>query len=139
MLLLAGGIPLPIPLTGPRALRGRPGALIWSDQSGQAPGPVPIVRYEEQSWCGIGAAGSARGVGGAGRARPGPCQRMIRDRIREGRAIIDIRPDFARRAAGRAPSPFYGMERRLTSGYSEYSRVFGRTAKGEGGVPGLDF
>ena len=29
-------------------------------------------------------------------------ERMIRDRIREGRAIIDIGPDFARRAAGRA-------------------------------------
>jgi RHS repeat-associated protein len=66
-------------------------------------------------------------------------KRMIKDRIREGREIIDIGPDFARRAAGRDPSPFYNMERTLTDGYSGYVRVFDRFGKTDGGVPGLDF
>jgi hypothetical protein len=59
--------------------------------------------------------------------------------MREGREIVDIGPDFARRAAGRDPSDFYNMERRLTEGYPGYSRVFERFGKTDGGVPGLDY
>jgi hypothetical protein len=66
-------------------------------------------------------------------------ERMISDAVRSGREIVDIGPDFARRAAGRDPSPFYNMERRITSGYSGYSRAFERSGPLEGGVPGLDF
>ena len=66
-------------------------------------------------------------------------ERMIRDAMRSGREIIDIGPDFARRAAGRDPSPFYNMERRLTDGYSAYRKVFERSGRLEGGVPGFDF
>jgi RHS repeat-associated protein len=61
--------------------------------------------------------------------------RMIRDAVKSGRDIVDIGPDFARRAAGREPSPFYNMERREVMGYENYSKVFDRA---EGGVPGLD-
>ncbi|MEH0825746.1 MULTISPECIES: hypothetical protein [unclassified Micromonospora] len=66
-------------------------------------------------------------------------ERMIKDAMRSGREIIDIGPDFARRAAGRAPSPFYNMERRVTSTYANYTKVFERFGKLDGGVPGLDF
>ncbi|MBY8870381.1 DNRLRE domain-containing protein [Micromonospora sp. PLK6-60] len=66
-------------------------------------------------------------------------ERMIKDAMRSGREIIDIGPDFARRAAGRAASPFYNMERRVTSGYANYSKVFERFGKLDGGVPGFDF
>lgn len=65
--------------------------------------------------------------------------RMIKDAVRSGREIIDIGPDFARRAAGRDPSPFYNMERRVTDGYPGYTPVFERFGKFEGGVPGLDY
>jgi hypothetical protein len=43
------------------------------------------------------------------------------------RHIIDIGPDFARRAAGRDPSPFYNMERQLTDGYPNYTSVSTRS------------
>jgi hypothetical protein len=46
---------------------------------------------------------------------------------------------FARRAAGRDPSPFYNLERQLTDGYDNYTSVFKRFGRLEGGVPGLDF
>jgi hypothetical protein len=65
-------------------------------------------------------------------------ERMIRDAVRAGRDIIDIGPDFARRSAGRDPSPFYGMERRVTTGYANYTRVWDRTGRLSGGVPGFD-
>jgi RHS repeat-associated protein len=65
--------------------------------------------------------------------------RMIKDAIRAGRDIIDIGPDFARRAAGRVPSRFYNLERKLTKGYDGYTKVFQRFGRLEGGVPGLDF
>lgn len=66
-------------------------------------------------------------------------ERMIRDAMRKGCEIIDIGPDFARRSAGREPSPFDGMERRVTDGYANYRRVFERWDASSGGVPGLDF
>jgi len=59
--------------------------------------------------------------------------------MRDGRQIIDIGPDFARRAAGRPPSDFYNMERRVTDGYDGYTKVFERRGPMSGGVPGLDF
>ncbi len=65
-------------------------------------------------------------------------ERMIKDAMRSGRVIIDIGPDFARRATGRDPCPFYNMERRLTKDYGGYSKVFIRDGR-SGGVPGLDF
>jgi hypothetical protein len=60
-------------------------------------------------------------------------ERMIKDATRSGREMIDIGPDFARRAAGRAPSDFYNMERRVTSGYGNYTKVFVRDGKPSGG------
>jgi len=42
-------------------------------------------------------------------------------------------------AAGRDPSPFYNLERQLTDGYDNYTSVFKRFGRLEGGVPGLDF
>ena len=66
-------------------------------------------------------------------------ERMVRDAMREGREIVDIGPDFARRAAGRGPSPFYGVERRVTDGYDNYRRVWERFGRQSGGVPGLDY
>ncbi|WP_246002089.1 RHS repeat-associated core domain-containing protein [Allorhizocola rhizosphaerae] len=66
-------------------------------------------------------------------------ERMIKDAMRAGRDIVDIGPDFARRRGGRAPSPFYNMERRVTKGYSGYTKVFERFGKMEGGVRGFDF
>jgi len=64
--------------------------------------------------------------------------RIIRDAINSNRQIIDIGPAFERRAVGRPSSPFYNMERRLTAGYSGYTRVFERSGNA-GGVRGLDF
>ncbi len=63
---------------------------------------------------------------------------MIRDTIRSDRAIVDIGPDFARRAAGRDPSPFYNVERQLTAEYPNYVSAFKRSGQFEGGVPGFD-
>jgi hypothetical protein len=65
--------------------------------------------------------------------------RMIKDVMRADREIIYIGPDSARRAAGRDPSPFYNLERQLTDGYDNYTSVFKRFGRLEGGVPGLDF
>lgn len=44
----------------------------------------------------------------------------------EGREIIDIGPDFARRRIGVAPSDFYNMERSQVKGYANYTKVFTR-------------
>jgi hypothetical protein len=46
--------------------------------------------------------------------------------MENGSQIIDIGPDFARRAAGGA-SPAYEMERSLLSGYTNYVSAFART------------
>jgi hypothetical protein len=66
-------------------------------------------------------------------------KRWIQDMKREGREIIDIGPDFRRRSIGRGPSDFYNMERRQLKGYDNYTKVFERTGKTKGGLPGLDF
>jgi len=58
---------------------------------------------------------------------------------RQGREIIDIGPDFQRRSLGRDPSPFYNKERSQLQNYENYRKVFQRTGKTSGGVPGLDF
>ncbi len=66
-------------------------------------------------------------------------ERMIRDAVRSGTEIVDIGPDFARRASGGGASPFYNLERRLTSGYDNYTKAFERFGSDKGGVAGLDF
>lgn len=43
----------------------------------------------------------------------------------EGREIIDIGPDFARRTRS-GPSKFYEMERTMLKGYQNYRKVFDR-------------
>jgi hypothetical protein len=65
-------------------------------------------------------------------------RRMIKDAMRAEREIIDIGPDFARRRAGRDPSPFYNLERQLTRGYAGYRKVFVRYSRLSGGLPGFD-
>lgn len=62
----------------------------------------------------------------------------IKAQMRNGRKIIDIGPDFQRRAATGRSSPFYEMERRNLKGYNNYNRAFERGGSNEG-VPGLDF
>ncbi len=67
----------------------------------------------------------------------------VQQQVREGKEIIDIGPDFNRRLTrtleGRRPdSPFYNMERMETKGSNLYQRIFERSGKFEGGVPGLD-
>lgn len=61
----------------------------------------------------------------------------------EGRDIIDVGPDFARRAQRaqqgiRPDAPAYNLERMELDGYAGYQGVFERTGKHSGGVPGLD-
>ena len=56
-------------------------------------------------------------------------KRWIKDKMREGREIIDIGPDFARRRTGYGASPFYEMERTQLKGYSNYKKVFTRSGK----------
>ncbi len=65
--------------------------------------------------------------------------RWIKDQMRQGREIIDIGPDFARRAATGRRSPFYELERRLIRerNYDRYRKIFERFGQ-TGGVPGLD-
>ena len=61
--------------------------------------------------------------------------RWINDMMAEGREIIDIGPDFARRRTGVAPSDFYNMERSQVKGFAKYTKAF--TRKGiYGGVWG---
>jgi hypothetical protein len=57
-----------------------------------------------------------------------------------GKQVIDIGPDFARRAQRveqgiRPDSIFYNMERMETTGYENYLKIFERTGKYSGGVP----
>jgi hypothetical protein len=57
--------------------------------------------------------------------------------------VIDIGPDFARRRfrldRGKQPdSDWYNMERMETSGFELHRKLFERTGKYEGGVPGFD-
>ena len=47
----------------------------------------------------------------------------------EGREIIDIGPDFAKRRLGKRPSPFYAKERTNVKGYSNYKKVFTRQGR----------
>jgi RHS repeat-associated protein len=65
-------------------------------------------------------------------------ERWIKEQMRNGREVIDIGPDFQRRAATGRSSPFYEMERRRLKGYDNYDKAFERNGS-NGGVPGLDF
>ena len=63
----------------------------------------------------------------------------------EGREFVDIGPDFDRRlqnnldpANGRPPSSVYGGERQQLQGYDNYTPVYTRDGKYQGGVPGFD-
>ena len=62
----------------------------------------------------------------------------IRQMMREGRRVIDIGPDFARRADTGKVSQVYGLERRLLKGYPYYERQFLRWRKLRGGNPDVD-
>jgi hypothetical protein len=62
----------------------------------------------------------------------------IRQMMREGRKVIDIGPDFARRSKGVAPSTAYGLERKLLKGYLNYERRFLRWRRLRGGNPEVD-
>ncbi len=64
----------------------------------------------------------------------------------QGRDFIDIGPAFGRRLQnridpvfGRPPSTVYGGEHRQLLNYNNYKRVYERTGKYQGGVPGFDF
>lgn len=62
----------------------------------------------------------------------------------EGREVVDIGPDFQRRRMRveqgiRPDSPAYNLERKVLQGYERYRKVFERTGKYRGGVPGLDW
>ncbi|MEA3212918.1 MAG: hypothetical protein QOE70_5975 [Chthoniobacter sp.] len=68
----------------------------------------------------------------------------IQEAQASGRQVIDIGPDFARRAQrveqGILPDSLsYNMERLETAGSSNYLKLFERSGKYQGGVPGLDF
>jgi RHS repeat-associated protein len=65
-------------------------------------------------------------------------ERWIKDQMRNGREVIDIGPDFQRRAVTGRNSPFYEMKRRNVKGYDNYNKAFERSGN-VGGVPGLDF
>jgi hypothetical protein len=66
-------------------------------------------------------------------------ERWIQGQIRQGREIIDIGPDFKRRAEKGIVSPFYEMERRnIRQQKGNCKKVFVRKGK-TGGVAGLDF
>jgi RHS repeat-associated protein len=63
----------------------------------------------------------------------------------QGRQFQDIGPDFGRRLQngidpnlGRPPSSVYGGERQSLLDYGNYQRLYDRTGKYQGGVPGLD-
>jgi hypothetical protein len=62
----------------------------------------------------------------------------VQEMMKQGRRVIDIGPDFARRAKGVAPSTAYGLERRLLKGYLNYERRFLRWRKLRGGNPEID-
>jgi RHS repeat-associated protein len=63
----------------------------------------------------------------------------------QGRQIQDIGPDFGRRlqnrvdpSFGRPPSSVYEGERQSLLDYGNYQRLYERTGKHQGGVPGFD-
>jgi RHS repeat-associated protein len=63
----------------------------------------------------------------------------------EGRQILDIGPDFSRRLrfhldppSDRGGRPVYDSERELLRGYGKRTRLFVRTGRFAGGVPGFD-
>lgn len=63
----------------------------------------------------------------------------------QGREFIDIGPAFGRRlqnridpARGRPSSDVYGGERQQLPSYDNYRRIYERTGKYQGGVPGFD-
>lgn len=63
----------------------------------------------------------------------------------QGRQFQDIGPDFGRRLQnridpnfGRPPGSVYGGERQSLLDYGNYQRLYDRTGKYQGGVPGLD-
>jgi hypothetical protein len=67
----------------------------------------------------------------------------IRQQMMEGKEIIDIGPDFARRRErmiqGQRPdSPFYALERTESKGYSGLRRMFQRSGRLEGGFGEVD-
>lgn len=62
-------------------------------------------------------------------------QRWINDMQKQGKTIIDIGPDFARRRTGYGAGEFYEMERIQLKGYSNYYAVFRRSGI-YGGLPG---
>jgi len=59
----------------------------------------------------------------------------VRQIIAEGREVIDIGPDFLRRASTGRASSVYEMERRLLKGYPNYVRDFQRWHRLQGGNP----
>ena len=68
----------------------------------------------------------------------------IRQMRAEGREITDIGPDFDRRLYRathgiRPDSEAYNLERRVLQEYEGYRKVFQRSGKYWGGVPGLDW
>ena len=78
--------------------------------------------------------------GAAGEAN----RQWIREAREAGAEVVDIGPNFDRRAerAARGENPLsdaYNMERQETKGYDNYRKVFKRNGKKCGGVPGLDF
>lgn len=56
-------------------------------------------------------------------------QRIIQQKMAEGYQIIDIGPNFPRRAIRGGPQPAYQMERTITKGYEGYQKAFIRTGK----------
>jgi hypothetical protein len=62
----------------------------------------------------------------------------VRQIIAEGREVIDIGPDFLRRASTGRASGVYEMERRLLKGYPNYVRDFQRWHRLQGGNPYVD-
>lgn len=61
-------------------------------------------------------------------------KRWINDMQKQGKTIIDIGPDFARRRTGYGASDFYEMERTQIKNYSKYQSVFTRSGI-YGGLP----
>ncbi len=56
-------------------------------------------------------------------------QAFIETKMAQGFRIVDIGPDFAKRAIRGGPSPFYNMERTITKGYEGFEKTFTRTSK----------
>jgi hypothetical protein len=62
-------------------------------------------------------------------------KRWLRDQIRQGKTVVDIGPDFARRQRGDPPSPWYGAERQVLreTGYKRYIKAWERHGRLSGG------